>query len=153
MTEEPTVLKSTCTWDLILLPSGALPITCEWVYKVKTKSDGSVERYKARLVARDFQQAYGREYGETFAPVAHMTMVRTLIVVVVVRSRTISQMDIKNALLQGDLHEEVYMQPPLGVICSHPLVLRLLHVMFVILDVLYMVSSGLLVLGSSVSVL
>jgi len=76
------------------LPHGVNPITCKWVYKVKTKADGSIERYKARLVARGFQQSYGRDYEETFAPVAHMTTVRTLIVVVATRSWTISQMDV-----------------------------------------------------------
>jgi hypothetical protein len=51
------------------------------VYKVKTHSDGSLERYKARLVARSFQQEQGRDYDETFAHVPHMTTIRTLLVV------------------------------------------------------------------------
>ena len=97
------------------LPPRTVPITCKWVYKVKAKSDGSVERYKDRLVARGFQQAHGRDYDETFAPVAHMTSVHTLIDVAAARSWNISQMDVKNTFLHGDLHEEVYMQPPLGV--------------------------------------
>jgi hypothetical protein len=51
------------------------------VYKVKTRSDSSLERYKACLVAHGFQQEEGRDYNETFAPVAHMTTIRTLLVV------------------------------------------------------------------------
>jgi len=115
MTEELAALDRTGTWDIVPLPSGAVPITCKWVFKVKTKSDGSIERYKARLVARGFQQTQGIDYDETFAPVAHMTTVRTLIAVAASSSWTISQMDVKNAFLHGDLHEEVYMHPPPGV--------------------------------------
>ena len=81
MYEELAALEGTRTWDIVPLPPSSIPITCKWVYKVKTKSDGSVEHYKARLVARGFQQAHGRDYDETFAPIAHMTTVRTFIVV------------------------------------------------------------------------
>jgi hypothetical protein len=115
MSEELAALDHTGTWDIVPLPSHTVPITCKWVFKIKFRSDGSIERYKARLVARGFQQTQGRDYDETFAPVAHMTTVRTLIAVAATKSWTISQMDVKNAFLHGDLHEEVYMQPPPGV--------------------------------------
>jgi hypothetical protein len=68
-------------WNLVPCPLHVHSITCKRIYKVKTHSDGSLERYKARLVARSFQQEQGRDYDETFAHVAHMTTIRTLLVV------------------------------------------------------------------------
>ena len=59
MTEEIAALEHTGTWDLVPIPAHVRPITCKWVYKVKTRSDGSLERYKARLIARGFQQEHG----------------------------------------------------------------------------------------------
>ncbi|KAK1644529.1 hypothetical protein QYE76_062334 [Lolium multiflorum] len=117
MAEEIAALERTGTWDVVTPPSSVRPITCKWVYKIKTRSDGSLERYKARLVARGFQQEHGRDYDETFAPVAHMTTVRTLLAVASVRHWSVSQLDVQNAFLNGELREEVYMQPPDGMVC------------------------------------
>ncbi|XP_075489641.1 uncharacterized protein LOC142528475 [Primulina tabacum] len=117
--EELTALHQTHTWDLVLLPPRKHTIGSRWVYKIKTKSDGSIERYKARLVAKGYSQKHGMDYEETFAPVAKMTTVHTLTVVASVCRWKISQMDVKNAFLNGDLHEEVFMAPPPGV--SHQL--------------------------------
>jgi hypothetical protein len=125
MAEEIAALECTSTWDLVPTPPHVTPITCKWVYKVKTRSDGSLERYKARLVARGFEQEYGIDYEETFAPVAHMTTVRTLLAVASVSQWSISQLDVKNAFLNGELCEEVYMQPPLGYSIPDGMVCRL----------------------------
>ena len=66
------------------IPSGKVAIGCRWVSKVKTRSDGSVERYKARLVARGDSWEYGIDGEDTLAPVAKMTSVRTIIAVAAV---------------------------------------------------------------------
>ena len=112
MNEELDALHKNNTWDMVDLPPGQSVVGCRWVYKIKTKADGSVERYKARLVAKGFTQEYGIDYEETFAPVARLTSVRCLIAVAAIHRWPLYQMDVKNAFLNGDLHEEVYMQPP-----------------------------------------
>lgn len=115
MKEELSALHQTHTWDLVLLPAGKTVVGSRWVYKIKTKSDGSIERHKARLVAKGFTQQHGMDYEETFAPVAKLTTVRVLIALASTSQWCLSQMDVKNAFLNGDLKEEVYMTPPPGV--------------------------------------
>ena len=56
MSTELEAFERTSTWELVPLPPDAVPITCKWVFKVKTRSDGSVEWYKGQLMARGFQQ-------------------------------------------------------------------------------------------------
>jgi hypothetical protein len=81
MKEELDVLFKIGTWDLVDLPAGKSTIGCKWVYKIKTRSDGTVDRYKACLVAKGFTQEYGINYEETFAPVARLSSVCILIAV------------------------------------------------------------------------
>ena len=99
---------------MVPLPLVESVVGCCWVYKIKTNSYGSIKRFKARSVSKGYSQQYGMDYEETFAPVTKMTPVRTLIVVVSVQQWCISQLDVKNAFLNGDL-QEVYMEPPSGV--------------------------------------
>ena len=70
MKEELDALYKTGTWDLVDLPFGKTTISCKWVCKIKTRSDGTVDRYKARFVARGFTQEYENDYEETFAHMA-----------------------------------------------------------------------------------
>ena len=114
MKEEFDALHKTGTWDLVDLPSGKSAISYKWVYKIKTRSDGTVDNYKARLVARGFTQEYGIDYEENFAHVARLSYVRTLIVVYAARKWPLFQMDVKIAFLNGELSKEVYMKLPLG---------------------------------------
>ena len=112
MDEEMRALLQNNTWEIVDLPPGKKPIGCRWVYTLKCKSDGSLDRYKARLVARGYTQTYGIDYQETFAPVAKMNTIRILISLAVNLDWPLNQYDIKNAFLHGDLKEEVYMECP-----------------------------------------
>jgi len=109
-------LISNNTWELVELPAGRKPIGCKWVFKVKYRSDGEVERFKGRLVAKGYAQMYGIDYDETFAPVVHFSSIRTLLAFAVQNSLLIHQMDVVTAFLNGNLSEEIYMQQPDGYI-------------------------------------
>ena len=112
MKEELDVLTKNHTQDLVTLPPGQSVVGCKWIYKIKTRSDGSIERYKARLVAKGFTHEDGIDYDETFTPIAHISSVCALLAVTAASKQDLFQMDIKNVFLNGDLSEEVYMQPP-----------------------------------------
>jgi transposase InsO family protein len=114
MEEEIKALNENQTWDLVPRPKDVKPISCKWVYKVKTRPDGSIERYKARLVARGFSQQYGLDYEDTFSPVAKITTVRVLLALAAHKSWRLWQMDVKNAFLHGELDKEIYMEQPKG---------------------------------------
>ncbi|KAI3515606.1 hypothetical protein L1887_14507 [Cichorium endivia] len=121
MSKELDALTSNGTWDIVKLPKGKKPISCKWVYKVKYRADGSVERHKANLVAKRFTQRAGIDYHDTFSPVVKFSTIRCIVAVAVKRNWTIQQLDVNNAFLQRDLHEEVYMKPPSGFNVSSPL--------------------------------
>ncbi|KAJ7969147.1 Retrovirus-related Pol polyprotein from transposon TNT 1-94 [Quillaja saponaria] len=118
MVEEMKALSKNDTWELASLPHGKRAVGCKWVFTIKRKADGTIERYKARLVARGFTQTYGVDYQETFAPVAKMNSIRVLISCAANLGWDLQQLDVKNAFLHGDLAEEVYMEIPLGFSCQ-----------------------------------
>ena len=114
MKEELDALSKNHTWDLVTLPLAKSVVGYKWIYKIKTRSNGSIKRYKTRLVAKGFTQEYGIDYEETFAPVARISSFRALLAIAVASKWDLFQMDVKNDFLNGDLSEEVYMQPPPG---------------------------------------
>ncbi|KAL0549968.1 hypothetical protein IC582_014463 [Cucumis melo] len=114
MEEEVDTLKKNHTWDLVPKPKDVKPISCKWVYKVKTRADGTIERYKARLVARGFSQQYGLDYDETLSPVAKLTTVRVLLALAASKDWKLWQMNVKNAFLNGELDQDIYMEQPKG---------------------------------------
>ncbi|KAJ9542449.1 LOW QUALITY PROTEIN: hypothetical protein OSB04_028955 [Centaurea solstitialis] len=113
MKREIRALEENGTWILICRKEKQA-IVSKWVYKVKYRPNGEVERYKARLVAKGFTQQEGVDYHDTFAPVAKLVTVRTLLAVAVKKDWIINQLDVNNAFLHGDLDEEVYMKIPHG---------------------------------------
>ena len=103
------------TWELTDLPKGRKALRCKWVYKLKTNSDGSVERYKARLVIKGYSQIKGVDYNETFSPVVRYATIRYLMSLAAKLDLKVHQMDAVTAFLQGDLgEEEIYMEQPEG---------------------------------------
>lgn len=114
MQEEIDSLERNNTWTLTKIPEGRVPITCKWVFKLKRGEDGGNDRYKARLVARGFSQKYGFDYMETYAPVAKMDTLRTVLAVANHKKMIIHQMDVKCAFLNGKISEEIYMVQPEG---------------------------------------
>jgi len=81
MDEELSTLYKIETWVLVPLPRSKSVVDCHWVYKIKTNSDESIKRYKARLVAKEYSQQYGMDYKETFAPIAKINTIHTLITI------------------------------------------------------------------------
>lgn len=118
MQEELRALQDNHTWDIVPCPPTVKPIGCKWVYSLKVRSDGTLERYKARLVALGNRQEYGVNYEETYAPVAKMTTIRTILAIAASQGWPLKQMDVKNAFLHGHLKEDIYMTPPPGLFSS-----------------------------------
>jgi hypothetical protein len=114
METEFAALKDNGTWILVPPVPGVNLIDSRWVFKVKLHADGSIERYKACLVAKGFKQRYGLDYEETFSPVVKPATVRLLLSLALSRGWHLRQLDIQNAFLNGFLDEQVYMRQPPG---------------------------------------
>ncbi|KAK2420319.1 putative mitochondrial protein [Trifolium repens] len=114
MKEEYDALLRNKTWTLVPPPTHKQPIGCKWVFRVKENPDGTIQKHKAKLVAKGFHQQAGTDFSETFSPVVKPVTVKTVLTLAVTNRWPIQQIDVNNAFLNGILEEEVYMQQPQG---------------------------------------
>uniref|UniRef100_A0A2N9IX43 CCHC-type domain-containing protein n=1 Tax=Fagus sylvatica TaxID=28930 RepID=A0A2N9IX43_FAGSY len=142
MASEFAALQRQSTWSLVPPSPDQHIIGCHWVFKLKRNSDGSVARYKARLVAQGNHQLPGIDFDETFSPVVKPATVRLMLSIAAQHQWSLRQLDVSNAFLHGSLKECVYMrQPPGFVDTASPSHVCFLH------KVQFMGSVKLLVLG------
>ena len=121
MDDEIQSLKRNKTWDLVPRPLHTNTVCAKWVFRTKYKSDGTIERLKARLIAQGFTQVPGLDFNHTFSPVIKSANVCIVLALVVMRKWTLRQLDVKNAFLNGSLDETVYMeQLPCYIDAQHP---------------------------------
>ena len=119
MSDEFRALKDNKTWVLVPRPPNTNIIRCMWLFRHKYNANGTLQRYKARLVVNGKSQQVGVDCDETFSPVVKPTTIRTVLSLAVSRGWPLHQLDVKNAFLHGDLHETVYMFQPPGFTDHH----------------------------------
>jgi hypothetical protein len=125
--EEMSSLLKMNTWDVTELPPGRKAIGTKWVFKTKTNSAGEIVRYKARLVIQGFSQVEGIDFFETYAPVANIITVRTILAVATSLDWELEQMDVDTAFLNAPVEEEIYAAMPPGYVQHSPTGGRLVY--------------------------
>ena len=110
--DEMESLISNRTWKLVDLLLGCKTIGCKWIFRKKLKLDGSIDKFKAKHVAKGFKQKTDLDFFDTFSLVTRITSIRLLIAIAAIFYLKIRQMDVKIAFLNGNLEEEIYMDQP-----------------------------------------
>ena len=116
MDREMKTLKDTGTWETVLCPTGHNIVGSKWVFQIKRKADGDIDKYKARLVVRGFTQIYGTDYFETYSPIAKLSSLCTILALAAHEDWDIDCFDFDGAYLNGELgkDEDIYMKNPPG---------------------------------------
>jgi hypothetical protein len=112
MIEEYQSIMKNEVWEIVPRSKNKDGVSYRWIFKIKHPTNGSIEKYKARFVARGFFQKESIDYEETFAPVARYTSIRTIIALVAKMKWKLHQMDTKTTFLNDVTKEEVYIKQP-----------------------------------------
>jgi hypothetical protein len=114
MEKEYSSIMRNDVWEIVPRPESKSMVGSRWVYKIKQGADGSVEKCKAKFVAKEFSQVEGIDYDETFAPVARYSSVRVILAISAQIGWKVHQMDVKIAILNEVVEEEIYVEHPEG---------------------------------------
>ena len=109
MQEEMSSMDKNKVWALVDIPSGRTTIGNKWVFKVKCKADGSIDKYKAHLVVEGYTQREGIDHGDKFSLIVRFASICLILTIVAHLDLELFQMDVKTMFLNGDLDEETYM--------------------------------------------
>ena len=104
------------TWELAELPEGRKVIGSRWVFIIKRKADGTIDKYKARLVAQGFSQMPGVDYDQTFSPTVRLSALRVILAQICREGEFLESIDISNAYLNGKMEDkyQVFMRQAEG---------------------------------------
>jgi len=116
MDHEISSLEHASTWTTVPCPHRKNVVGCKWVFRLKRKADGSIDKYKACLVMRGFTQIYGVNYYNTYSLVTQLTSFRFILTIATHNDWEVEAFDFNSAYLNRELDadEEIYMQEPLG---------------------------------------
>ena len=114
MMEEIESLLKNETWSFKTLPPSRTTVKNKWVFRIKVKSDGTIERFKARLIAKGFSQTHGMDYTETFAPTARAESICIILSIVGVEGLFMIQFDMKTTYLNSTIEKLIFMNLPIG---------------------------------------
>ncbi|CAI7813642.1 unnamed protein product [Closterium sp. NIES-53] len=114
MDRELKALEDRSTWKIVRVgvARNKTVLTGKWVFRVKTKADGTIDKFKARRVVRGFDQEHGQDFTETFAPISRHTSLRILLAIVAMKRKKLRQIDVTNAFLYAPVDAEIFVEQP-----------------------------------------